>query len=111
LNHITAKRNQMKSSIDTVESTLVYSENVEENLEYAERMERIYRAIDSLPPKTKEILKKIYIDHHTYQEVADEMNIALNTVKSHMTMARNALRKYPGIYLFLIFLEWRQLFF
>jgi len=50
----------------------------------------IFSAIDSLPPKCREIFIKNKIDKKSYKEIADELKISVRTVENQIS---NALRK------------------
>ena len=54
------------------------------------REQLIAHAIDSLPEKCRKIFFLHKIDGKKYREIAEEMNISVNTVENHMA---NALRK------------------
>jgi len=65
-----------------------------------ERQERIYQALWQLPPHHRVAIELRHFQDLTYQEMADELEIPLNTVRSHLYRARNKLaellRKYEG---------------
>jgi RNA polymerase sigma-70 factor (ECF subfamily) len=48
---------------------------------------------DKIPEKYKVILDKIYLEGYTHQELADELNIPLGTVKSRLREGVNLLRQ------------------
>ena len=54
---------------------------------------RLHHAIDSLPPKRREIFKMSKFEGLTYQEIADMLNISKNTVESQMVKALKHLRE------------------
>lgn len=66
---------------------------------------KIYRAIEKLPPVRKRIFKMCYFKNNKYQEVADKMNISVNTVKVQMGRAIKFLREnsYFFVILFCFF--------
>ena len=53
----------------------------------------ISKAITHLPPKCKEIFILAYVNGLTYIEIAEEMSISKNTVKTQMGIAYRILRK------------------
>ena len=53
---------------------------------------RVETEIGKLPPRTQEIIRSVYLKGMKYKEVAEEMNISLNTVKTHITRALKFLR-------------------
>lgn len=53
---------------------------------------RIFRAIDELPPQCKKIFNLAYQHNLSYQEIAEELNLSKNTVKTQMGIAYKSLR-------------------
>ncbi len=76
-------------------------EETERQEAYMEKLERIYEAVESLPPQCREVLKKIYFEGKTYAETAEEMHLSVNTVKTHIYLAIKNLRQ-NFIYIFFI---------
>lgn len=63
-----------------------------DELEWNKYMEEIYSAVESLPPRTREIFKSIVLEKKKYKDVAQEMNISVNTVKTAFSRALSTLR-------------------
>lgn len=59
-----------------------------------ERKNKVHEAIGQLPEKYKEVILKRHIEEKSYQEIAEEMDIPLGTVKAHIFRARELLYKY-----------------
>ena len=59
-----------------------------------ERKNKVHEAIDQLPEKYKEVIIKRHIEEKSYQEISEEMDIPLGTVKAHIFRARELLYKY-----------------
>ena len=68
----------------------------EDEIEKMNQLEKLYSAIEELPPQCKEVLKKVYLEKQKYADVAKELNVSLNTVKTHMFKAFKLLRKHFG---------------
>ncbi len=64
----------------------------EELDDYEKRLERLEEKLALLSEKQREALVKCVVDGKKYKEVAEEMNISLNTVKTHITRALKFLR-------------------
>ena len=65
-----------------------------EEEERCERVrERLFTAVDRLADKPKRVLKAIVLEEKSYKEVAEEMNITVNTVKTYYARALQTLRK------------------
>lgn len=64
----------------------------EEIIDTSERDARIWKAIDELPEKCREIFLMSKRDGYSNEEIADELNISVKTVKNQMTKAFARLR-------------------
>lgn len=67
----------------------------------------IRRLVDQLPPKRREVLEMSVVESKSYQEIADALDISVNTVKDHLKKAYSFLRKnsqgyIPGYILYFI---------
>ena len=66
----------------------------------------IANAIDKLPERCREIFLKSRIEGMKYREIADELDISMNTVENQMSIAlrklRIELKDYLPLLLFLI---------
>ena len=65
----------------------------DEAVDTSERDARIWRAIDSLPEKCREVFLMSKRDGLTNEEIAEEMGISIKTVKNQMTKAFSRLRE------------------
>lgn len=64
----------------------------EEIIDTSERDARIWKAIDELPDKCREIFLMSKRDGYSNEEIAEELNISIKTVKNQMTKAFARLR-------------------
>lgn len=68
-------------------------ENTGDELEvYEERVSRLNEKMAELPEKQREVLIKCFVDGRKYQEVADEMEISVNSLKTHISRGLKFLR-------------------
>lgn len=58
-----------------------------------ERVFLVRRILDSLKPPTKEIFEMCYLQQMKYQEVADELDVSIATIKKHMVRALRIIRE------------------
>jgi RNA polymerase sigma-70 factor (ECF subfamily) len=63
-------------------------------LELKELSSTIQTAIDSMPPRRKEVFRLSRQEGLTYEEIANELQISKGTVKEHMISALVYLRSY-----------------
>lgn len=82
-----------------------------ENLNYAftseEELEKMFfSAIEKLPQRCREIFLKSRLEGKKYREIAEEMNLSVNTVENQMALAlkklRVELKEYLPLLLFLL---------
>lgn len=64
----------------------------EELVDYERRLLRLEEKLSLLPGKQREVLVKCVVEGKKYKEVAEEMSITPNTVKTHITRALKFLR-------------------
>jgi RNA polymerase sigma-70 factor (ECF subfamily) len=72
--------------------------------ETGDRVEALYRAINRLPGRCREVFLAACLDDKSYREVAGELGISVNTVKSQVKHALKFLRENLEEGLFLAFL-------
>lgn len=65
----------------------------EENIDTSVRDARIWKAIDNLPEKCREVFLMSKRDGLTNEEIAEEMGISVKTVKNQITKAFSRLRE------------------
>lgn len=65
-----------------------------EKLEERELYDFLYKGIDRLPPQKREICRLKMEEKLNNQEIADQMNISIHTVKSHYQESVKILREY-----------------
>lgn len=64
----------------------------EELDDYEKRLVRLEEKLAQLPEKQREVLVKCVVEGKKYKEVAEELDITVNTVKTHITRALKFLR-------------------
>ncbi len=70
-----------------------YSFHPERDLERKQQRVSIEEAIDSLPPKYREVIVYRHKDDKSYEEIADLLNVPVGTVKARIFRARELLKK------------------
>ncbi|MCI1683387.1 MAG: RNA polymerase sigma-70 factor [Bacteroides sp.] len=63
-----------------------------ELLEYDDRLEEAIEAMNDLPPRARDVFHKCVMEDRTYREVAEEMHVSINTIKTQMLRALKILR-------------------
>ena len=67
--------------------------DMERELRYMQYLKQVHAAIEELPPACRQVFKEVYWGRRKYVDVADELNVSVNTVRSHMYMALSTLKK------------------
>lgn len=68
-------------------------ENAGDELEiYEERVSRLNEKLAELPEKQREVLMKCFVEGRKYKDVADEMEISINSLKTHISRGLKFLR-------------------
>ncbi len=76
------------------DNDLSYTEvDIEGELLYVQHLKQVYAAVEELPPACRQVFKEVYWGKRKYADVADELNVSVNTVRSHMYMAIATLKK------------------
>lgn len=87
-------KKQSKYHFDAIEK-VVNNLMDEEPLDFAtleEEKKKLYEQVEALPEKSKEVFKAIVLENMKYKEVAERLDISVNTVKTHYARALKQLR-------------------
>ena len=60
--------------------------------EWNDRIEEVYPEVDKLPDRTREIFMAVVLNGKRYKEVAEDLGISVNTVKTSLSRALSTLR-------------------
>lgn len=72
---------------------------------------RIQRIIDMMPEECKKVFLLSRYEEKSYQEIADELNISINTVKYHIKKALSLLREELKEYVVMVIALYYYLFY
>ena len=67
-----------------------------------EQKKKLYKEIEALPIKSREVFKAIVLENLKYKEVALQLEISVNTVKTHYSRALKQLRNSLDIIIMLL---------
>jgi RNA polymerase sigma-70 factor (family 1) len=88
LNYLSRKANeQITESFDFVNIPLQEEQCPDQQMITADILKKIQEAVNELPPRCKIIFKLIREDGLKYKEVADILNISVNTIDAQMVIA------------------------
>lgn len=68
---------------------LSYEENSEE---YEQRLQQVREKLEKLGERQREVLVKCFVEGKKYKEVAQELGISINSVKTHISRGLSRLR-------------------
>ncbi|MBC8505432.1 MAG: sigma-70 family RNA polymerase sigma factor [Anaerolineales bacterium] len=94
LNHLNKKQPTTQPLEDElIISAPSHSINPERAQEHLERKEVILQALLELPPHYRTVIELRHYQDMNYQEIAETLDLSLNTAKSHLFRARKLLAK------------------
>lgn len=94
------KQSLVKNHTESIEEDIIREEGI------AERTIKLQEALDTLTPKQKKGLYLRFDQERTYEEIADIMDISIETARTTIYRAIKALRKHPfllGVFIKIIF--------
>jgi RNA polymerase sigma-70 factor (family 1) len=80
--------------LKVVQNIPVYHSDTENNLVQKEYDEILKRAVDSLPPKQRQVYVLMKENGYKRHEVAAKLQLSEETVKTHLAQAMRAIRAY-----------------
>lgn len=78
---------------ETASQQPAFYETPEEESEHHERIEKVMQAVKELSPQTRKVFEACFLHGKRYKEVCTELDISINTVKTHITRALAFIRK------------------
>lgn len=92
----------LPENIDFLDTIFVEETNPLGYLLEHELEEKLLRYIEELPPECRNVFKMSRFEEKTYEEIATEQHISINTVKYHIKNALSILQEKLGDYLKLL---------
>lgn len=103
-NTLQAAKKQNKYFFEEIEdqiNVLMDEENLD--MEFLEQeKKKLYEEIEALPLKSREVFKAIVLENLKYKEVALELGVSVNTVKTHYSRALKQLRNSLDVIIVLL---------
>ncbi len=83
------------------------TQELEEYENYELLIDKIKQSIKNLPPQGRIVFDMCFVQNYSYKEIAEELDISINTVKTHISKSMKKLREqFPEeILLFYLFLK------
>jgi RNA polymerase sigma-70 factor (family 1) len=92
------KKVREKKFLEYIKQQQLEENPVNLDLEFRDIKEKLDEIINHLPGRQREVYLKSRVDELKQQEIAELMNISVNTVENHMARALRTLRKKLGNY-------------
>jgi len=96
IDHLRRNKNTPSSSALEVETDMLNSpiidDSPEDNLIMNQTVEEILSNIDKLSPKYKRVAQLRFIQEYAYEEIAKELNLPINTVRTRIKRAKEQLQ-------------------
>lgn len=86
------RKNKMQIFTDLEEAAYLTEEEISE-IELQSQQQALHKLLDRLPVQERRVILAIVVDNKKYKDVAYEMGISVNTVKTHLSRAMKYLRK------------------
>jgi RNA polymerase sigma-70 factor (ECF subfamily) len=81
-------------------------EPVNLELEFNELTTKLDEIVNDLPPRQKEVYLLHKVEGMKYNEIAEKLNISVNTIENHMARALKTIREKLGNYSLVALLFW-----
>jgi RNA polymerase sigma-70 factor (ECF subfamily) len=91
-----AKESQFVEYLKSLQE--ISEEPVNVRLEYTELANTLDGIINALPPRQKEVYLLQRVEGLKYSEIAERLNISVNTIENHMSRALKTIREKLGNY-------------
>jgi RNA polymerase sigma-70 factor (ECF subfamily) len=99
-----ARESQFMEYLKSLQEINVEPVNIE--LEYTELTNKLDEILQALPQRQKEIYLLHRVKGLKYSEIAESLNISVNTIENHMSRALKTIRKKLGNYSLMAILFW-----
>ncbi|OJZ00106.1 sigma-70 family RNA polymerase sigma factor [Sphingobacterium sp. 40-24] len=94
INHQTARQRRLNRVDSYVAQQEQNQKSYLHEIVYTEAMAELYEAIQKLPPKAREIIRLSYLEGNSNQEIADLLQLNIQTVKNQKLRALGLLRQH-----------------
>jgi RNA polymerase sigma-70 factor, ECF subfamily len=93
LNYLDTKKRFFNVQADKEVINIAGDKSSEEEIHFAELQQKVNDLLDQLPPKCRKVFLLSRFEEMTYKEIADFLNISVNTVDNHIKKALDVFRK------------------
>ena len=101
LQYIKTKSRYQFDDIESQVNRLIDDEDIDIESIEKEKV-KLYKEIEALPKKSREVFKVIVIENLKYKEAAEQLGVSVNTIKTHYSRALKQLRNSLDIIIVLL---------
>lgn len=87
------KKNKLVSIEELSDNEFNVTDDFYEEEELYELEKQLMEELQKLPPQEIAVIKAVVLENKRYKEAAEELNISVNTLKTHLSRAMKELRK------------------
>lgn len=96
VNYLRHKEVEQKH-LSNIQLTDWYSgDSLQEIMAHEQKIKEVMEGIEQLPLQTRKVFNECFVKERKYKDVAEELQISVNTVKTHIKRALQHLRKKDG---------------
>ena len=95
INHLSSKKVVNTEYLETIKKEFTFEQFDDDELE--DKKQKLHAEIDKLPPQSQKVLRMIVFNGKKYKEVSEDLNVSVNTVKTHFSRALKQLREVMNI--------------
>lgn len=88
------RQRKVKTERDLEIMAALKTQSISRHMIDGELLSQLSKSIEALPDRSKTVIKMLYYDKMKYEEIAKELQISIETVKSQRKYAIEKLRKY-----------------
>lgn len=92
INWLKADARRKMVSMENLKHSHADDFSIEESIEYFHKLEEAYRRLQELTGRCRDIFSMVYVEKMKVKEVASELDLSENTVKTYLKRAKEALR-------------------
>jgi RNA polymerase sigma-70 factor (family 1) len=100
IDHIRQERN-CRQRLESLQISSRFERPILDKLIEVETHHQLYLLLQNLPPRSRQVFKMFYFQNKAVKEIAQELGISANTVKTHKQRAIQYLRQHQGTLYFL----------
>ena len=91
--YLSLRKNNLVSMEELFDTEIDIIESITDEEELREKERKIMEELEKLPKQELSAVQAVILENKKYKEAAEELNISVNTLKTHLSRALKRLRK------------------